>query len=98
MGNFNINILNCNSDKDTTDFIDIMYASSLYSTINTPTRIRATSRTLDNISYNNFTKKNLAGILLSSISDHLTQYLLISNQIEVSQNNSKKETPKIPKL
>ena len=98
MGNFNINILNCNSDKDTTDFIDIMYASSLYSTINTPTRIRATSRTLDNISYNNFTKKNLAGILLSSISDHLTQYLLISNQIEVSQNNSKKETLKIPKL
>ena len=60
MGNFNVNILNCNSDKDTTDFIDIMYASSLYSTINTPTRIRATSRTLDNISYNNFTEKKFS--------------------------------------
>ena len=58
MGDFNINILNCDSDKDTTDFIDTMYASSLYPTINTPTRIAETSKTLiDNIFYNDFTKK-----------------------------------------
>ena len=58
MGDFNINILNCDSDKDTSDFIDTMYESSLYHTINTPTRIRATSKTvIDNIFYNNFTKK-----------------------------------------
>ena len=25
MGDFNINILNCDSDKDTTDFIDTMH-------------------------------------------------------------------------
>ena len=37
MGDFNINILNCDSDKDTSDFVDTMYASSLYPTINTPT-------------------------------------------------------------
>ena len=43
MGDFNINILNCDSDKNTTDFIDTMYASSLYLIINTPTRITATS-------------------------------------------------------
>ena len=27
MGDFNINILNCDSDKDTTDFIDTMMHS-----------------------------------------------------------------------
>ena len=99
MGDFNINILNCDSDKDTTDFIDTMYASSLYPTINTPTRITATSKTLiGNIFCNDFTKKISAGNILTSISDHLTQYLLISNQTEVSLNNSKKETPKIRKF
>ena len=62
MGDLYINILNCDSDKDTTDFIDTMYASSLYPTINTPTRITATSKTLiDNIFYNDFTKKYQQG-------------------------------------
>ena len=53
-----------------------MYTSSLYPTIKTPTRITATSKTLiDNI-FDDFTKKNFAGNILTSISDHLTQYLL----------------------
>ena len=42
MGDFNINILNCNSHKDTADFVDAIYASLLYPTINTPTQITAT--------------------------------------------------------
>ena len=50
MGDFNINLLNYDSDKDTTNFVDTMYALSFYSTINTPTQITATSKTLiDNI-------------------------------------------------
>ena len=92
MGDFNVNILNCDSDKDTSDFIDTMYASSLYPTINTPTTL------IDNIFYNDFTRKILAGNVLTSISDHLTQYFLISNQPELSLNSSKKETLKIRKL
>ena len=43
-------------------------------------------------------KKNSAGNILTSISDHLTQYLLISNQPELSLNNTKKETLKIRKF
>ena len=46
MGDFNINILNCDSDNDTADFVDTVYASSLYPTINTPTQITATSKAL----------------------------------------------------
>ena len=37
MVDFNVNILNCDSDQDTTDFIYTVYASSLYPPINTPT-------------------------------------------------------------
>ena len=51
----------------------------------------------DNIFYD-FTKKNSAGNILTSISDHLTQYLLICNQTELSLNNNKKETLKIQKF
>ena len=70
------NVFSCDSDKDTTDLIGTMYTSSLYPTIKTPTRITATSKTLiDNI-FDDFTKKNFAGNILTSISDHLTQYLL----------------------
>ena len=50
MGDYNINILNCNSDNETSDFIDSMYAASFYPLINIPARITATSKTLiDNI-------------------------------------------------
>ena len=38
MRNFNINILHYDSDKDTTDFVGNMYASSFYPTISTPTQ------------------------------------------------------------
>ena len=46
MGDFNINILNIDSDKDIADFVDTSYASSLYPTINTRTSITVTSKTL----------------------------------------------------
>ena len=62
MGDYKINILICNSDNETSDFIDTMHASSFYPTINTPTQITATSKTLiDNIFYNTFTKNMLVG-------------------------------------
>ena len=81
MGDFNISILNCEYDKDTSEFIDLMYASSFYPTINTPTRIISTSKTLiDNIFYNCFTKDVMSGNIITSISDHLTQFLIFSNK------------------
>ena len=80
MGDYNINILNCNSNNETSDFTDTMYASSFYPTINTPTRITATSKILiDNIFYNTVTKNILAGNVATSISDHLTQFLITTN-------------------
>ena len=86
MGDFNVNILNCENDKDTSEFIDLMYASLFYPTINIPTRITSTSKTLiDNLFYNCFTKDVMSGNITTSISDHLT---LITNK------NSNKVTKK----
>ena len=77
MGDFNINIPNCENDRDTSEFIDLMYASLFHPTINTPTRIAGTSRTLtDNIFYNYLTKELIQGNITTSISDHLTQLLI----------------------
>ena len=44
MGDYSINILNV--EYQTSDFLDTMYSNSFFPTINTPTRISATSRTL----------------------------------------------------
>ena len=73
MGDFNINILNCNSDRDTSSFIDTIYSNSFYLTINIPTLITRTSKTLiDNILYNNITKSISAGNIVTGILGHLT--------------------------
>ena len=42
MGGFNIHILNCDYDWDQADFVDTIYATSLYPTINIPTWITGT--------------------------------------------------------
>ena len=91
MSDFKINILNCDSDKDTADFVDTIYASLLYPTIYTPIWITATSKTLiDNIFYNGLTKTFTVGNIATSISDHLTQFLLIRDQTTNFENSRKK--------
>ena len=78
MRDFNINVLNCNSDRDTASFIDTIYSNSFYPTVNIPTQITSTSKTLiDNILYKNITKSISAGNIATSISDHLTPFIFI---------------------
>ena len=76
MGDFNINILNYDSDKDAADvFVDTISASLLYPTINTPTWITVALKTIIdnyNIFYNDFTKKFMCGNITTSFLDHLT--------------------------
>ena len=82
MGDFNINLLNCNTDKDTSDYIDTFSSYSFYPTINSPTRITPTSKILiDNIFYNNASNNIISGNIATSISDHLTQFLLVPGQL-----------------
>ena len=46
MGDFNINLLNYNIDKNTSDFVGILYSHALFPTINSPTQISPYSKTL----------------------------------------------------
>ena len=60
------------------------------STINIPTRITSTSKTLiDNIFYSSVTKSISAGNIATSISDHLTQLIFIPNKSSVKPTTKK---------
>ncbi len=70
MGDFNINLLNADTHGPTNDFINNMYAKSMFPLINKPTRITKYSATLiDNIYTNNITNrhKSKQGILYTDI-------------------------------
>ena len=86
MGDFNINLLNCNRDKDNSDYIDTLYFHSFYPAINSPTRIMPTSKTL--IFYNNASNNITSGNIATSISDHLTLFLLVPGQLTGLQKES----------
>ena len=63
MGGFNINLLNCNMDKKTSDYVEILYSHVFFPIINSPTRITPNWKTLiDNIFYHDVTKNIISEI------------------------------------
>ena len=81
MGVYNINVLNSDVNNQASDFLDTMYSNSLSPAINTSTRILATSRTSVDIICDNEITKNITSVnITTSISDHLTQYLIVTNK------------------
>ena len=71
-GDFNIDLLQRDTNKLTGDFVDMVFSLGLYPLIIKPTRITATSATIiDNIFTNNIKCKIESGILVSDITDHL---------------------------
>ena len=86
MGDFNINLLNCDN-KNTANFLDTMFSCSYLSFINTPTRVTGHPKTLiEKAFYNKHMLNVTAGNISSVISDHLIQFL-----IEPSSSNAKLE-------
>ena len=74
MGDFNLNLLNNNSNR-IDDFMNLMLSFSLRATIFKPTRITNSSATLlDNIFTNSMDFIN-TGILVVDVSDHLPVFL-----------------------
>ena len=77
MGDFNVNLINCNDDKNISNFLDTMLSHSFLPFITTPTRITRNTKTLiDNIFYNKPVDDIMSGSLSSIISDHLIQFLI----------------------
>ena len=78
MGDFNINLLNCDSHRHTSSFFDKMITHNLLPHIIQPTRFNGTTHTLiDNIFYNNGSSDCISGNLIPHITDHLPNFLLV---------------------
>ena len=88
MGDFNINLITYNDDKNTGNFLDTMFSQSFLPYITTPTRITRNTKTLiDNIYYNKPLSNIIFGNLSSIISDHLIQFLI--EPLDFSEKSSK---------
>ena len=82
MGDFNINLLQYDTNITVQNFIYMLSSQSFYPTINKPTRITESSATLiDNVLTNDL-HNHTAGVVISDISDHLPVFLNIDNSRE----------------
>ena len=80
MGDFNINLCNYDSHTETNDFINLMVSNYLLPHILHSARVTDHSATIiANIFSNNCELDTLNGNLLSQISDHFPQFLIIKN-------------------
>ena len=84
MGDFNLNLLNCENHKMTNEFLDIMYlvfgyyVFRFFPLITRPTRITSYTTTLiDNIFTNNLDNCIFSGLFFTDISDHLPIFCLL---------------------
>ncbi|XP_057295684.1 uncharacterized protein LOC130624132 [Hydractinia symbiolongicarpus] len=81
MGDFNANLLLSDSNPDIYDFLDSIFSFSLAPSILLPTRITENTSTLiDNIFHDPFELNCKSGNIISSISDHFPQFLIINKQ------------------
>jgi exonuclease III len=91
MGDFNLNLLNVNLDKKSTEFFNTMQSYLYMPLINKPTRLSNTcSSIIDNIFTNNVTSEDnveTSGILYSDISDHFPIFHILKYDI----SSTKKE-------
>ena len=80
MGDFNINLLNCGGHLESNDFLLMLNSYFLLPCILQPTRFTERSATLiDNIFSNTYAMNTISGNLVSKISDHLPQVLIVDN-------------------
>ena len=89
MGDFNIDLLKSNINPNVDEFLDEMYSNFLKPTINLPTRISDTSKTLiDNIFTSNIFSNICSGNIITNISDHLPQFLFLPEESSNLPNNN----------
>ena len=81
MGDFNVNLLNCESHPESNDFLLMLNSYFLLPCISQPTRITERSATLiDNMFSNTYAMNAISSNLASKISDHLPQFLIVDNR------------------
>ena len=88
MGDFNINLLNYESHPPTNEFINNFFCKNFQPCIHHPTRISDNSLTVIDTIFTNVTATILSGNILTQISDHLPQFLILKNK-SISHFSSK---------
>ena len=90
LGDFNIDLLKYRKDHKAADFLDQMYSTSLVPHITCPTRITSHSRTLTNNIFSTVISENaMSGNIVTSISDHLAQFLFLPiDQLKTNNNKN----------
>ena len=73
MGDFNIDLLKCESSQISSDFLLSLQSCYLIPTVDQPTRVHRTSATLI---VNNPDKLLTSGNIISDISDHFSQFCI----------------------
>ena len=87
MGDFNINLLNYESNQETADFLNNMHWNSHVPYIALLNRITPRPKTLiDNIFLNEINEAALSGNLVTDIWDHYAQFLIASKILENDPN------------
>jgi len=72
MGEFNLDLLQCNHHVQTQEFIDSLFSHAFFPLISNSTRLTSYSATLiDNIFTNNLSQNVFNDIVLNDLSDHL---------------------------
>ena len=84
-------VLKYDHDEEVADFLDTMYSKLLLPNISSPTRITSTSATLiDNNFTNDYDNTFRSGNLVTTLSDHLAQILIVQIQNATRYKESKK--------
>ena len=82
-GDWNINLINYATHKETLYFVDTMMSALLAPVITTPTRLNDNGGTLiDNIFTNDIEEDRICGNLAANISDHLPSCMLLPKPLK----------------
>jgi hypothetical protein len=77
LGDLNINLLNADNHHLTRKYLDVMITNNLIPRITLPTRVSPSSATLIDHLFTNINQTNFTGTLLTDITDHYSNFLLI---------------------
>ena len=89
LGDFNINLLNHNSNTPTTNFVNFLFSKQFLPYIIHPSRVSGNASTLiDNIFSNITDNETLSGNIMTQISDHFPQFLIVKHAGISNQNVS----------
>ena len=92
-GDFNINLLNNDSNNQVNNLLDSIYSLGFSSLITKPTRITSQSATLiDNILTNIYDHAHMSGIIVCDISDHCPVFTckkVINSKLKTKQEKKK---------